>query len=168
MNKQGNLNEFFDVSAGSGTYAPRKRQAYTSKRLQQVVTEFRNERAKSKASNPAASESGAESGAETSEADIPAKKRRNTGTSKAKRDTMSNKNPSKRGRGRGRAAKSVSTRKNRASTASQMTADSEDGDGEFVGDLGDAMGSVPELRPRPKPKPALLHRSSELDTGTDT
>ena len=136
MNKQGNLNEFFDVSAGSGTQAPRKRQAYTSKRLQQVVSEFRNERAKLKASKPptpAASKSGGESSAEMSEseADGPAKKRRNTGMTKGKRDAMPNKKSSQR---RGRTAKSVSTRKNRASTASRATADSEDGDGEFVGD----------------------------------
>ncbi|KAG1750845.1 hypothetical protein EDB19DRAFT_2009468 [Suillus lakei] len=35
MNRQGNLNSFFDVVPGSGSYAPRKRQAYGSKRLQQ-------------------------------------------------------------------------------------------------------------------------------------
>jgi DNA excision repair protein ERCC-5 len=41
MNKQGNLNEFFDVTSGNGVYPPRKRQAYTSKRLQKVVSDFR-------------------------------------------------------------------------------------------------------------------------------
>ncbi|KAI5983350.1 hypothetical protein EDD15DRAFT_2533782 [Pisolithus albus] len=46
VNKQGDLNEFFNVTSGAGTVAPRKRQAYSSKRLQQVVTEFRKEQAK--------------------------------------------------------------------------------------------------------------------------
>lgn len=40
-NQQGTLNNYFDVSFGSGTYAPRRRQAYSSKRLQKVVTDFR-------------------------------------------------------------------------------------------------------------------------------
>jgi DNA excision repair protein ERCC-5 len=41
LNKQSNLNTFLDVSAGSGTHAPRQRQAYASKRLQQVISDFR-------------------------------------------------------------------------------------------------------------------------------
>ena len=44
-NRQGNLNTFLDVPSGTGSYAPRKRQAYGSKRLQQVVSDFRRERA---------------------------------------------------------------------------------------------------------------------------
>ena len=44
-NKQGTLNSFLDVSLGTGTHAPRKRQAYASKRLQQVVSDFRRKRA---------------------------------------------------------------------------------------------------------------------------
>jgi DNA excision repair protein ERCC-5 len=43
LNRQGNLNEFFDVTSGSGTAAPRKRQAYASKRLQQIVSDFRKQ-----------------------------------------------------------------------------------------------------------------------------
>ncbi|PPQ99161.1 hypothetical protein CVT24_009350 [Panaeolus cyanescens] len=39
-NQQGVLNEFLDIS-GSGTHAPRQRQAYASKRLQQVISDFR-------------------------------------------------------------------------------------------------------------------------------
>ncbi|KAF9243402.1 hypothetical protein BU15DRAFT_86379 [Melanogaster broomeanus] len=46
MNRQGNLNGFFDVTPAAGSYAPRKRQAYGSKRLQQVVSDFRKEQAK--------------------------------------------------------------------------------------------------------------------------
>ncbi|GJJ08585.1 hypothetical protein Clacol_002804 [Clathrus columnatus] len=41
VNKQGTLNNYFETSFGSGISAPRRRQAYSSKRLQQVVTDFR-------------------------------------------------------------------------------------------------------------------------------
>jgi DNA excision repair protein ERCC-5 len=53
MNKQGNLNEFFDVMSGNGTYAPRKRQGYASKRLQQVVSDFRSQQRKPKGESSA-------------------------------------------------------------------------------------------------------------------
>ena len=43
MNKQSNLSEYFDVSAGMGAYVPKKRHAYTSKRLQDVVADFRKQ-----------------------------------------------------------------------------------------------------------------------------
>ncbi|KZP00582.1 hypothetical protein CALVIDRAFT_280525 [Calocera viscosa TUFC12733] len=45
-NKQGTLSSYFDVSVGSGAYEPRKRQAYSSKRLQKVVSDFRKEQAR--------------------------------------------------------------------------------------------------------------------------
>lgn len=45
------LDKYFDTSIAGGVYGPRKRQAYASKRLQQVVSDFRKgaaeERAKS-------------------------------------------------------------------------------------------------------------------------
>jgi DNA excision repair protein ERCC-5 len=37
------METFFDASIGSGTYAPRKRAPYASKRLQKIVTDFRKE-----------------------------------------------------------------------------------------------------------------------------
>lgn len=46
MNRQGNLNGFFDMAPGAGLCVPRKRQAYASKRLQQVVSDFRKEQAR--------------------------------------------------------------------------------------------------------------------------
>ncbi|KAF8843762.1 PIN domain-like protein [Paxillus ammoniavirescens] len=46
MNRQGNLNGFFDMAPGAGSCVPRKRQAYASKRLQQVVSDFRKEQAR--------------------------------------------------------------------------------------------------------------------------
>ncbi|RXW22818.1 hypothetical protein EST38_g3020 [Candolleomyces aberdarensis] len=44
LNRQGNLNDFLDISGGGGTMAPRQRQAYASKRLQEVVSDFRKRR----------------------------------------------------------------------------------------------------------------------------
>ncbi|KAF9485169.1 PIN domain-like protein [Pholiota conissans] len=44
LNKQGTLNDYLDLSAGNGSYAPRQRQAYASKRLQQVISDFRKSR----------------------------------------------------------------------------------------------------------------------------
>ena len=60
LGRQGVLDKFFDTSIAGGVYAPRKRQAYASKRLQQVVSDFRKgvaeERTKSKEGTPAADE----------------------------------------------------------------------------------------------------------------
>lgn len=54
------LDKYFDTSIAGGVYAPRKRQAYSSKRLQQVVSDFRKgateERAKSKEGTPTVDE----------------------------------------------------------------------------------------------------------------
>jgi DNA excision repair protein ERCC-5 len=51
VGSQGVLDKYFDTSIAGGIYAPRKRKAYASKRLQQVVSDFRKgvveERAKS-------------------------------------------------------------------------------------------------------------------------
>jgi len=60
LGRQGVLDKFFDTSIAGGVYAPRKRQAYASKRLQQVVSDFRKgvaeERTKSKDGTPAVDE----------------------------------------------------------------------------------------------------------------
>ncbi|CDO70647.1 hypothetical protein BN946_scf184756.g14 [Trametes cinnabarina] len=49
---QGNLSSFFDVPLGANA-APRKRQVYTSKRLQQVVQDFRKQQQQQRASGSA-------------------------------------------------------------------------------------------------------------------
>ena len=60
IGRQGVLDKYFDTSIVGGVYAPRKRQAYASKRLQQVVSDFRkgvaDEPAKSKEGTPAVDE----------------------------------------------------------------------------------------------------------------
>lgn len=173
LNKQGNLDEFFDVSAGSGAYAPRKRQAYQSKRLQQVVSEYRNEKTKLRTgqpSTPTLSEESGGSGADTDKSERPTKKRKKAvakgkgkGKARAQDEAPTSKKPSRRGRGKGRATVSVSGRKK---LTTEVTVDSEDEGDEYLGDTGDVVGFVPHLRPRPKPKPAYKAKvDSESDHG---
>ncbi|TCD61117.1 DNA repair protein rad2 [Steccherinum ochraceum] len=76
MNKQGNLLGFFDAPAGVGM-APRKRQAYSSKRLQQVVADFRKkQRADSASTGADGSRAGSSSESEAEEEERPKKKRK--------------------------------------------------------------------------------------------
>ncbi|KIM33466.1 hypothetical protein M408DRAFT_326175 [Serendipita vermifera MAFF 305830] len=53
-NRQSTLSGYFDASGGfgSGTMAPRKRQPYASKRLQQVVSDYRKKKDLSRAATP--------------------------------------------------------------------------------------------------------------------
>ncbi|TFK33242.1 hypothetical protein BDQ12DRAFT_691478 [Crucibulum laeve] len=167
LNKQGNLNEYFDVTAGSGTFAPRKRQAYTSKRLQQVVSDFRKRRKSSSAEGTPApaqgSGSGSGSGSEVEGAPPPTK-RKKTAAAVASTTTTTTTGVAK-GKGRARTAtassskatrggkKATALRKRKKRGASEE--DSEDAD-EFAQGSGVDI-EVPlmaELRPRPKPRPA--------------
>ncbi|KZV90865.1 PIN domain-like protein [Exidia glandulosa HHB12029] len=50
--QQGTLSTFFDISVGTGTYAPRKKQAYASKRLQKIVQDYRKERREKGSATP--------------------------------------------------------------------------------------------------------------------
>ena len=173
MNKQGNLNEFFNVASGSGTYAPRKRQVYSSKRLQQVVSEFRSEKAKlnkGRSPSPAVSEGSTGSVVDEHADGEPVRKRRKTGAkgkgkARAEVGDSTGKKAFGQRRGRGRGTKTAPGRKKRT-TAS---ADGEDGEDEYVGDTGDVVGFVPELRPRPKPKPAYKGNvGSDSDAADNT
>jgi DNA excision repair protein ERCC-5 len=75
-NKQGTLSGYFDATGGfgSGTLAPRKRQPYASKRLQQVVSEYRKSKDESGADDTS-TESNKEDGTENSKG----KQKRKTG-----------------------------------------------------------------------------------------
>ncbi|KAG8908001.1 DNA repair protein rad2 [Tulasnella sp. 403] len=66
INRQSNLNGFFDISAGAGSYAPRQRQTYASKRLQKVVADFRKGKAKGTEDGGDRSSSAEEGGSSTS------------------------------------------------------------------------------------------------------
>ncbi|KAJ6576602.1 PIN domain-like protein [Mycena vulgaris] len=143
LNKQGDLNGFFDVT-GSGTVAPRKRQAYTSKRLQQVVSDFRKKR-KHGSKSPAADAPSANSQSEDGDDDVPVKKKPKAGKAKAGPTA-------KRGaaRGRGRGAKKGSSRTKAVS----------DEEAEFRGVEADDVAPGPAVRLRPRPKPNPTYKAS--------
>ncbi|KIL67529.1 hypothetical protein M378DRAFT_122537 [Amanita muscaria Koide BX008] len=78
MNRQSNLSSFFDVSAGMGAYVPKKRQVYASRRLQDVVADFRK-RQPAEISTPAAgSQEGTSQQEEAGEEVSGTRKRRKT------------------------------------------------------------------------------------------
>lgn len=147
MNRQGNLNSFFDVAPGSGSYAPRKRQAYGSKRLQQVVTDFRNQQAKRNTSTPVSDEADDLVPEDRKE---PATKKRKTGTKSRTKTSPKVAQQKRQGagtRGKGRSAK--------ARGSSVQESESESGD-EYVGNVIDDSPSTtetskPRLRPRARP-----------------
>ncbi|TFK49959.1 PIN domain-like protein [Heliocybe sulcata] len=156
MNRQGNLDTFFDVTAGSGTYAPRKRQAYTSKRLQEVVRNFRDQRSKSKDSASATTSPSPRDGAGESDDASPARKRRKT-ASTSNKESAGQRKPAKRGTGakanRGRSGRAMPSKKRKKTAES----DDEDQDAsDFAGRSRPGSGDVDEqplavkLRPRPK------------------
>jgi DNA excision repair protein ERCC-5 len=154
LNRQGNLNDFFDVSSGSGTAVPKKAQAYASKRLQQIVSDFRKQQKDTgqvDSSTPGTSEDDTE---ETGEVEKPSKKRKRTkkdggnvaGTKKSARG---------RGRGRGKGGAVRGGRGKQAETSSATVADSDSADDTTFKDV-DVVPDRPlekTLRPRPKPRP---------------
>lgn len=151
LNKQGNLNAFLDVSAGSGTRAPRQRQAYASKRLQRVITDFRKSQ---KAGSTASSEkSRSRSGSESEKDSGPEKKRRKT----APTATSSAKGTAKRsGKVAGQKRAGSSSKGKKRSKGKEDVSSDED---TFVGSGGDPdvvdieVPLAVKLRPRPKPRP---------------
>lgn len=172
MNRQGNLNEFLDISAGNGTYAPRQRQAYQSKRLQQVISDFRKrqktgsptpDRAKSRPANNERSDSG--SSTSGSEEQPPTKKQKGkttvAGGGGHSSKGMGKVGPSKSRRGRkaasrGRGLGGAGAQKGRKLDTENDDSGISDGkDDSFV--PVDASDFVVErevnLRPRPKPRP---------------
>ncbi|KAL1753164.1 hypothetical protein FB107DRAFT_292609 [Schizophyllum commune] len=145
-NKQGTLNSFLDVSLSTGTHAPRKRQAYASKRLQQVVSDFKKKRA------------GLADNEEEAENGEPARKRRRTDAKPAKASC-------KRITAKKPAAKKAPARKARKKrTASEEEEDDDDSDDNYAGDGGDdapfSPGDATPPRPRPRPKPRPVRRST--------
>ncbi|PBL03569.1 PIN domain-like protein [Armillaria gallica] len=140
MNRQGNLNGFFDVAAGSGTFAPRRRQAYASKRLQQVVSDFRKKR-KAGVGPSGSVDEGSDSG--VSEEDTPVKKKPKS-SSKGKKGRESTSHRRGQGRGRGRPS---STKK----TAEHSSSEDDEFREEAVMTVEAPLSA--QLRPRPKPKP---------------
>ncbi|KIJ52582.1 hypothetical protein M422DRAFT_776205 [Sphaerobolus stellatus SS14] len=135
-NRQGTLDNYFDVSLGGGNYAPRKKQAYSSKRLQQVVADFR---AKQKRGVSASEEEPA------AKADPPTRKRKARSESKAT-------GTGKRGKG-GKTSVGKGRKKHDANSSSEFS-----GDEHQDTDIPETSEAIPppalaaKLRPRPKPR----------------
>ncbi|CAL1716686.1 unnamed protein product [Somion occarium] len=165
LNKQGNLTGSFDVPSGGA--APRKRQAYASKRLQQVVSEFRKkQKAESNAPSP-------ESSSEQDDTEPRPKKRRKASETPSASSTRKNGGVERgtgRGRGRGRGRGSKATRGKRAAKG-KARAQSGSEEDEFNEKSPAAAGAIPdaplsvELRPRPKPRP---RRMTEVENAIDS
>ncbi|KAG9314986.1 hypothetical protein JVU11DRAFT_4095 [Chiua virens] len=161
-NKQGDLNMFLELESGAGSYAPRRRQAYTSKRLQQVVSDFRKEREKAqgrKAGTPGPSPDGDFAPEEAGPSSR--KRRRTMGSNK-------------------RTLKTGMTEKTRQKKPSARRKNTEAGPSASVfsgEDAGDSLpiGLIPsqpfrvQLRPRPEPEKKMDANLTEdsLSSGSD-
>jgi len=172
LNKQSNLNTFLDISAGSGTHAPRQRQAYASKRLQQVISDFRKAQKSGSVTPPSPSGSTTVQGDNQNdgsgeEEGRPAKKRKRKLSArepKEKKGSSRSRAPAKVSRGRGRARAKGKTRgaNNRESTDPSDkglgTSGEDDEDDAFAPAGADVVSDRDvlhefNLRPRPKPRP---------------
>ncbi|KDQ57323.1 hypothetical protein JAAARDRAFT_35946 [Jaapia argillacea MUCL 33604] len=166
VNRQGNLTEYFDVSSGSGTFAPRKRQAYSSKRLQEVVNKFRADK-----SNSASASASPEVDSGGSDEEPPKKKRKNTTKAKGKQRGGSSasieKKPTKRGASRGRGRGRGGQGKGRGGSAGKNVGSNDSDEFQDVG--VEAKASPPPLAPqlRPRPKPAYKGKPPVADDPVD-
>jgi len=143
------------VTAGAGTYAPRNRQAYASKRLQQVVDDFRKKRKKDSPSLTPPLHSRSEPASEDEA--TPTNKRKRTvtrGKGTAQAGTSGNSRRGRRGRKGGRG---TSQKKPRAAPSSDDSNDDESlrNDEEGRPESAPDPVVVARLRPRPKPRPAF-------------
>ncbi|TFY81225.1 hypothetical protein EWM64_g2787 [Hericium alpestre] len=181
LNKQGNLNEYFDVQAGgSGTYAPRKRSAYTSKRLQEVVSAFRKEQKKqggSSESSPQPTERTSSGSDEEVSSSSKAKGKgkapvvkKAAGTARGRGRGRGKAKGTGRGRGRGSGTAAGSSRKRKRAASSGSEADdladdtSESGSSYEPHDRA-ATPPPPRTRPRPRPRPVNKGKSTAVAEG---
>jgi len=165
LNQQGNLNEYFGVNSAGGVIAPRNRKAYASKRLQQVVNDFREQRrrATETSKNAGADE---ERSSSSSEGDNEAPPPQPTAKRGKARGGSSVGDAGKRrrgkggGRGRGsaRGARAGPSRKRKRSVTSTCSDGGSDG--------ADSDGQDPPPPPpsgtasRPRARPAFRGRGS--------
>jgi DNA excision repair protein ERCC-5 len=167
LNKQGDLNEFLDISAGSGTHAPRQRQAFASRRLQQVISDFRKQQRRGSVTPVSRSPSRAtsrDSGSgneshHSNDPEPPAAKKRKTKAVRGRQVGMI----APRGRGRG---SRISRAKSRIDV-NELDVAMADGDADFVPPQDTAMGELAgerKLRPRVKPRPAYRAAKEKKDS----
>jgi DNA excision repair protein ERCC-5 len=151
---QGSLSEWVSARPGNnfdaGNLAPRKKEVYTSRRLQQVVADFRKKR---KAGSVAPSQGGGsdeDDGVDKSDEEPVKKRQRKT---KSGNPRGARRGGSRR-RGRGRGAASSSSRKNKARGDDHDYGEDSDENGGDSVRVGTVVETPPaELRPRPRPRP---------------
>jgi len=171
-NKQSNLDSYFGDSIGSvgGSAVARKRQAYTSKRLQKVVTDYREEQRKrsrtnakgggSTLSDPDRSDQSME------EMDLPEEFGKDLArTRKTPKPTAKRAAPTKRGTAGGKRkgrnpSKSTSPTASRSTKRKKRANDSDECDDEH----DDADTPVP-ARPRPKPTRKKANTNTDVRSG---
>jgi DNA excision repair protein ERCC-5 len=166
LNKQGNLREYFGVNTGR-VAAPRKRKTYASKRLQEVVDDFREQRRKETAAHSTreespdpSSDSSEEDGAVPSAPD--AKRGRGRGGISSKGATR--KSRGKAGARGGRNVRAETSRKRKRSITPTPSISGDDPSGS---DLRSVSKSPPPLpggtASRPKPKARPLSKRKDLN-----
>ena len=189
LNRQNNLNEFLDISAGSGTHAPRRNRAYESKRLQHVISEFRKKNKQRSGSNTPVpgsqtgdgnSQDESESVKDVEEGTSRKRQRRSSKTKgvsamkKGRTTTASNTSRGKgksgissvtRGRGRGGSGQTrTRARKSKAQESSseldEQMDDDEDSDVFVPGSVKDVIPETGEVNLRPRPRPRPTYRGA--------
>jgi DNA excision repair protein ERCC-5 len=163
LNQQGNLNEYFRVNSTGGVVAPRKRKTYASKRLQQVVNDFREQRKRAtEMDNNDAGAGGEDSSTTSSESDVnmpprPATKRGKARGESSVGDAGKRRGRGGRGRGSTRGARAGPSRKRKRS----VTASSDN-----VSAGGQDLSSQSESPPPPPSGTASRPRARPAFRGT--
>ncbi|PFH52926.1 hypothetical protein AMATHDRAFT_138725 [Amanita thiersii Skay4041] len=143
-NKQSNLSEFFGVSSGMGSYAPKKRQAYSSKRLQQVVSDFRKRQRRGSLAH--------QSREGSYQSDSDSDRRPESSSSVKKRKTQQ-----KERKARARTNNQTSKRGGKSKVIQRSRSKSETNSEDEEPSIGGGTNAIPttplavQLRPRPRP-----------------
>ncbi|KAJ3515418.1 hypothetical protein NLJ89_g1771 [Agrocybe chaxingu] len=173
LNRQGDLNHYLDISAGSGTHAPRQRQAYASKRLQQVISDFRvRQRSGSSTPAPSGSPNRDESkngDSDASDIEPPTKKRKKSAvgqdSTKGKGRTQGTASQSKHGKASSRGGRKRRSTRKPSSEDDFLPSDDADG---YAAEKPGLSTSVEGSRPRPKPRPICKAGNDAKASSHDT
>lgn len=155
-----------EVESGAGSYAPRRRQAYASKRLQQVVSDFRKERAKTQGRDAGSSVPSQDSDFAPEDETGPSRKRRratasNKGKKSPKRASIQT------GKARQKRARTGRKDTDAGITASTEEESRDDGDG-VPPSLTPSQPLGVQLRPRPEPKKKMDASLAEDSSSSST
>jgi DNA excision repair protein ERCC-5 len=173
LNQQGNLNEYFGVISAGGVVAPRKRKTYASKRLQEVVNDFREQRKRATETDKPDKTDGADTGDErsstsSSESDVDMPQPPATKRGKARGGSSvggAGKSRGRGGRGRGRAhgARSGPSRKRKRSVTGTGSSASESAGRQDLDSQGESSPPPPPsgTASRPRARPAFRGTKSQ-------